>query len=58
MPRVIDNDYRGEIKLLIKNEGDNSFAIPMDKPISQLLIVPYARFHPKLASTLSESSRV
>ena len=57
MPGVIDNDYRGEIKILIKNEGNNPFTIPLNKPISQLLIIPYAKFHPKLVSTLSESSR-
>jgi len=57
MPGVVDNDFRGEIKILLKNDSDNPFTIPLDKPISQLLIIPYASFHPKLTNHLSKSTR-
>ena len=57
LPGVINNDYRVEIKILIKNDQNNPFTILLDRPISQLLIIPYAKFHPKLVDTLSESSR-
>ena len=56
MPGVINNDYWGEIKILLENDRDNPFTIPMDRPISQLLIIPYANFHPKLVNNLSETS--
>jgi len=55
MPGVIDNDFRGEIKILLKNDGNNPFTIPLDKPISQLLIIPYASFQPKLVNHLSKT---
>jgi len=55
MPGVIDNDFR-EIKILLKNEGDNPFTIPLNKPTSQLLIIPYASFKPQLANHLSKTS--
>ena len=54
MPGVIDNDFRGEIKILLNNYGDNPFTIPLDKPISQLLIIPYASFQLKLVNHLSK----
>jgi len=57
MPGVIDNDFRGEIKLLLKNDSDNPFTIPLDKPISQLLIIPYANFQPKLTNHLVKTTR-
>jgi len=56
MPGVIDNDFRGEIKILLKNDGDNPFTIPLDKPISQLLIIPYTSFQPKLVNYLSKTT--
>jgi len=57
MPGVIDNDFRGEIKILLKNDRDDPFTIPLNKPISQLLIIPYASFQPKLVNHLSKTSQ-
>jgi len=56
MPGVIDNDFRGEIKILLKNDGNDPFTIPLDKPISQLLIIPYASFQPKLVNHLTKTT--
>jgi dUTP pyrophosphatase len=39
---IIDHEYRGELKLLVENEGSNTFNITKHMRIAQLVIVPVA----------------
>ncbi len=54
---VIDSDYRGEIAVLLRNEGDNSFKIAPGDRIAQLLIVPCLLGYCEEVSELSETAR-
>ncbi|XP_004213139.2 uncharacterized protein LOC101237524 [Hydra vulgaris] len=50
---VIDNDYRGEISVLLKNNNDSEFIIKTDLAIAQLVILQ--RFLPQLFIVVPES---
>lgn len=39
-PGTIDSDYRGEVKVLLINLGDEGFAITRDMRIAQMVIAP------------------
>lgn len=56
-PGTVDADYRGEIKVLLINLGQEDFVITRGQRIAQLVIMPVA--HAKIAITtqLAESSR-
>lgn len=38
---VIDSDYRGQIKIALHNDTDNSQKVVKDERIAQLVIIPY-----------------
>ena len=40
---VIDQDYQGEIKILVRNHSDVQYCYTRDKAIAQLIITPYAK---------------
>jgi dUTP pyrophosphatase len=40
-PGTIDSDYRGEIKVILINHGQNNFEIERGMRIAQLVILPY-----------------
>ena len=42
-PGTIDADYRGEIKVLLINLGDDEFAVTRGLRIAQLVVAPVAR---------------
>jgi dUTP pyrophosphatase len=42
-PGTIDSDYRGEIKVILKNFGDEKFIIKRGDRIAQMIIAPYIR---------------
>lgn len=42
-PGTIDADYRGEIKVLLINHGQESFVIEHGMRIAQLIVAPYIR---------------
>lgn len=42
-PGTIDSDYRGEIKVIIINLGQNSFVIKRHQRIAQIVLCPVAR---------------
>jgi dUTP pyrophosphatase len=42
-PGTIDPDYRGEVKVLLINNGDNDFKITRGMRIAQMLILPVPR---------------
>jgi dUTP pyrophosphatase len=41
-PGLIDPNYRGEIKVIVHNAGDEPFTVARGDRIAQLLLVPYA----------------
>lgn len=37
---IIDEDYRGEIKVLLRNHSDDDIELPCESRIAQLLVLP------------------
>lgn len=56
-PGTIDEDYRGEIEVLLVNLGDRSFAIAPGDRIAQLVVAPVRRVAVEIAADLSTTSR-
>lgn len=54
---VIDSDYRGEITVLLRNDGDNAFKVAPGDRVAQLLIVPCLLGYCEEVSELSETVR-
>lgn len=42
-PGTIDSDYRGEVKVLLVNLGDESFAVTRGARVAQMVIAPVTR---------------
>ena len=40
-PGLIDPDYRGEIKVVLRNEGERRFDVEPGDRIAQLLLIPF-----------------
>lgn len=56
-PGLVDSDYRGEIKVLLKNGGDDIFCINPDARIAQMLVLPLPRVEWVVVDNLSETAR-
>ena len=56
-PGTIDTDYRGEIKVLLINLGNDSFSIEDGDRIAQLVVAPYQKISWQLANILTGTSR-
>ncbi len=56
-PGTIDADYRGEIKVLLINLGDEPFEINNGERIAQMIIAPHARANWNQTDQLSETLR-
>jgi len=54
---VIDENYRGELKVVLINLGQKTVKLPKGSRIAQLLILPYAAPPVVEASELSQSQR-
>ena len=56
-PGTIDADYRGEIRIILINHGDEAFTINRGDRIAQMVVAPYVRvaWHP--SETLDATSR-
>ena len=56
-PGTIDADYRGEVKIILINHGQEAFTIERGMRIAQMVIAPIvqARFH--VSDELSETKR-
>lgn len=52
---IIDEDYRGEI--IIKADMDVPVVPEQDKPIAQLVIMPYLRYSLKPVNEINETER-
>lgn len=56
-PGTIDADYRGEIKVLLANMGDEAFTITRGLRVAQLVVAAYSRVSWAETDSLEESAR-
>jgi dUTP pyrophosphatase len=56
-PGTIDADYRGEIKVLLINHGDEDFVIERGMKIAQMIIAKYEQISWEEVNDLDETSR-
>ena len=56
-PGTIDSDYRGEIKVIIYNHGNNDFTINNGDRIAQLILAPVVKMELEETSNLPETIR-
>ena len=56
-PGTIDADYRGEIKVILINHGDDPFFIENEMRIAQMVVAKYQRIQFKLVKELASSER-
>jgi dUTP pyrophosphatase len=56
-PGTIDADYRGEIRVLLINHGDETFLVQRGERIAQMVIAPVSRVELVAASSLSTTDR-
>jgi dUTP pyrophosphatase len=56
-PGTIDADYRGEIKVILINQGDTAFEIRRGDRIAQMVIAPVTTVQFELKEALDETQR-
>ena len=56
-PGTIDADYRGEIKIILINLGDNDFIIKNGDRIAQMVLCPIVKAEFQVKDNLPESIR-
>jgi dUTP pyrophosphatase len=56
-PGTIDADYRGEVKVILINLGQEAFVIKRGERIAQMVIAPVTRAELKIVATLDETLR-
>ena len=56
-PGTIDEDYRGEIKVILINHGDEPFVVKSGERIAQMVIAPVARVVLDEQTSLDGSAR-
>ncbi len=56
-PGTVDSDYRGEIKVILINLGDEDFTIKPGDRIAQLIVAPVVRARFKIKTQLSLTHR-
>ncbi len=56
-PGTIDPDYRGEIKVILINLGEEDFTIKRGDRIAQMVMCPVIRFEWEIVNELSKTSR-
>ena len=56
-PGTIDSDYRGEIKVIIYNHGNNDFTINNGDGIAQMILAPVVKMKLEETSNLPETIR-
>jgi dUTP pyrophosphatase len=56
-PGTIDSDYRGELKIILINLGDEDFVITRDMRIAQMIIAPVVQAQLVETDVLSETQR-
>ena len=56
-PGTIDSDYRGEIKVILINHGEEEFTINRGMRIAQMVIAPVLQAQIAISADLSASER-
>ena len=56
-PGTVDSDYRGEVKVVLINLGDEEFVIERGMRIAQILISPVTQCHFMEVNTLPNTDR-
>jgi deoxyuridine 5'-triphosphate nucleotidohydrolase len=56
-PGTIDEDYRGEIQVIVLNAGDTSFTVERGARIAQAVLAPVVRAHWDEAESLDATTR-
>jgi dUTP pyrophosphatase len=56
-PGTIDEDYRGECKVILVNHGPEAFVVKHGDRIAQLVIAPVTRVEVEVVTELSETER-
>ena len=56
-PGTIDSDYRGEIKIILVNHGNEKFDIKNGDRIAQMVLVPVLKFKFEEVSKLDDTIR-
>ena len=56
-PGTIDSDYRGEIKVIIYNHGNNDFIINNGDRIAQMILTPIVKMELEKTNDLPETIR-
>ena len=56
-PGTIDSDYRGEIKVILFNHGNNNFIINNNDRIAQMILMPILKVDFETTETLPETIR-
>ena len=56
-PGTIDSDYRGEIKVIIYNHGDNNFVVNNGDRIAQMILSPVIKMELEEVDNLPETIR-
>ena len=56
-PGTIDSDYRGEIKVIIYNHGNNDFTINNGDRIAQMILAPVVKMELEETDNLPETVR-
>jgi len=56
-PGTIDSDYRGEVKVILANIGDESVSIERGMRIAQLVFAPVVRAEWRVTERLDETGR-
>ena len=56
-PGTIDSDYRGEIKIILYNHGNNDFLISNKDRIAQMILTPVIKMNLEETDNLPETVR-
>ena len=54
---IIDADYRGELFVMLHNDGDSAREVCPDERVAQLLVLPFMEVEFEEADALSETGR-
>ncbi len=56
-PGTIDSDYRGEIKVILFNHGNNEFVVNKNDRIAQMILTPVIKMELEETESLPETTR-
>lgn len=56
-PGTIDADYRGEVKIILINHGQENFEIKPQERVAQLILAPVVQAQFKMVESLTETER-